>query len=120
MNTNFNKAVEILKKNKQEHIIQFLDNGENEKLINQVLNIDFNEIKELYKSTQIEKEIEIEGIQPIVALNPAKLSGDEIDRIRNLGEEIVKNSKFAVSTMAGRTGYKTTDTQNLREHISLN
>ena len=119
MNTNLNKAIEILKKNKQEHIIPFLDNGKNDKLVNQVLNINFEKIKDLYNSTKTEKYIEIENLQPIIALNPSKLSQDEINKLKQIGIDIVKNGKFAVSTMAGRTGYKTTDTQNLKEHLNL-
>ena len=104
MDLNLNKAIDILKKNNQEHIIPFLENGNNKKLVNQILNIDFDEIKKLYKITNTEREIEIEDIKPIVALNPCKLPKDEISKLENIGTDIIKNGKFAVVTMAGGQG----------------
>lgn len=103
MDTNLNKAIEILKKNNQEHIIPFLENGNNEKLINQILSINFEEIKELYKITNTEKDIELDELQPIVALNPSKFPEEEIEKLKENGASIVKEGKYAVCTMAGRT-----------------
>ena len=104
MDTNLNKAIEILKKNNQEHIIPFLENGNNEELINQVLRINFEEIKELYKITNTEKDIDLEKLQPIVALNPSKLDKKEVEELNKLGASIVEKGKYAVCTMAGGQG----------------
>lgn len=107
MNTKFDTAKEILEKNNQMHIIPFLENGKNEELIDQILKIDFEELKELYKKTKDSSNVKKDELSPIAALNPNKLSKDELADIEKIGEDIVRNNKFAVSTMAGRTRNKT-------------
>ena len=49
------KAKDILKEYNQEHIIKILDQLDTEKqneLVNQILNIDFHQIHELYENTK--------------------------------------------------------------------
>ena len=104
MNTKFEKALEILEKNNQKHVIPFLENGKNEELIDQILNIDFEELDELYEKTKNKIDIEQEDLSPISAVNPSKLDSDELDRLNEIGIDVVKNNKFAVATMAGGQG----------------
>ena len=104
MNEDLNKAIEILKKNNQEHVIPFLENGKNTLLINQILNINFEELERLYSITQSSSLKEIGDLKPILAVNPSKLSKDELKKIEKEGINIIKNSKFAVVTMAGGQG----------------
>lgn len=104
MNSNLNKAIDILKKNNQEHIIPFLEEGNNSALIEQVLNIDFKELNELYNKTKKEVDVQLDDIKPIIALNPSRLSQDKIQELKNVGMDIIKNSKYAVATMAGGQG----------------
>ncbi len=106
MNTNFEEAKKILEINNQTHIIPFLEDGKNDELIDQILKIDFEELKELYDKTKENNTVKKDDLSPITALNPNKLSKDELDEIEKNGEDIVRNNKFAVSTMAGRTRNK--------------
>ena len=119
----YNKAKEILKKYKQEHIIEFIDKsnqGIKDRLIDQVLNIDFEELKELYEKTFEDIYVDLEELHPIKAVNPDLLSKKELEELEKLGEDIIKQNKFAVATMARRTRNKTTDTQVLKEHLKSN
>jgi len=119
MNEKLNKAIKILEDNNQEHIIPFLNEGRNTELLNQVLTIDFDELKSLYNKTNEKTNVELNEIQPIQAINPKKLSNIQIKEIEQIGEDIIKQNKFAVTTMAGRTRNKTSDIQEQKEHIKL-
>ena len=102
-----NKAKEILKKYKQEHIIGLIDKSDVEtksKIINQVINIDFEELKELYDKTFEDLYVDLEELQPIAGVNPDRLTSDELEGYEKIGIDIIKNNKFAVATMAGGQG----------------
>ena len=104
MNKDLDIAIEILKKNNQEHIIPFLENGLNSELINEILNTNFDELKELYSKTSNKNTEKLDNLAPILAFNPNKLSEEEDLKTKNIGIEIIKNNKFAVVTMAGGQG----------------
>jgi len=102
-----NKAKEILKQYKQEHIIEVINKSNmiiKDKLINQVLNIDFEELKELYEKTFENIYVDLEELQPIAGVNPDKLTKKELDNYEKIGSDIIRNNKFAVATMAGGQG----------------
>ena len=102
-----NKAKEILNKYNQEHIIKLIEKSDVEtksKIINQVLDIDFEEIKELYNKTFEDLYVDLEELNPIAGINPDKLSEKELEQYKNVGIDIIKNNKFAVATMAGGQG----------------
>lgn len=101
------KAKDILKEYHQEHIIKVLDKLDEEKqneLVEQILNIDFHQIMELFDNTK--KKIEFKGnkIEPIQYLDKAKLSNNQKDKFEELGNEIIKSGQYAVVTMAGGQG----------------
>ena len=103
----YEKVKEILQKYNQNHVIQFLEtsNGQiRNNLIEQILKIDFEELKELYDKVFEEIYVDLEELQPIAGLNPNKLSKEQLKEIEKIGIEIVKNNKFAVATMAGGQG----------------
>lgn len=107
MEKNYNKAIEILKKYSQEHIIEYINNADTELkdiLIKQVLEIDFEELKELYEKTFEELYVDLEELHPISGVNPDKLSKKELEDYEKVGADIIKNNKFAVATMAGGQG----------------
>jgi len=107
---NYDKANEILKQYKQEHIIEFIDKSSSkvkDKLINQVLNIDFEELKGLYEKTFDDIYVDLEELEPIKAVNPKNIPTEEIDELKKIGKDIIRRNKFAVATMAGRTRNKT-------------
>jgi len=107
MESNYNKVKEILKTYKQEHIINFIDKSDVEtknKLINQVLNIDFEELKELYDKTFEDLYVDLEVLHPIAGVNPNRLTKEELESYEKTGTDIIKSNKFAVATMAGGQG----------------
>lgn len=102
-----NKAKEILKQNKQEHIIKFMDKLDLEdrnKLIDQVLNIDFDELKELYNETLRKPCVNLPDIKPIKPIKPNELAKEEKEKFEKIGDDVIKSNKFAVVTMAGGQG----------------
>lgn len=94
------EARKILKQYHQEYI-----NVENEEMAEQILNIDFEKMQELYELAINKKCVNnIENIEPVKAINPAKLKEDEINKYRKLGEDAIKAGKFAIAIMAGGQG----------------
>lgn len=94
------EARKLLKEYHQEHI-----NVENEEMAEQILNIDFEKMQELYELAINKKCVNnIENIEPVKAINPAKLKEDEINKYRKLGEDAIKAGKFAIAIMAGGQG----------------
>ncbi len=103
----YEQAKQILKKYNQEHVLNFyneLSQIEKEKLINQILNIDFEILKNLYKKTSI-KETKIDfDLKPMPYIDKFKLSEDEIKYYENIGIEAIKRGEYAAGTMAGGQG----------------
>lgn len=107
MDNNYIKAKEILKKYKQDHIIKFIDKADTEtkeKLIKQVLKINFEKLKELYDKTFEDLHVNLDELQPIIGVNPDRLAKKELEEYIKVGTEIIKSNKFAVATMAGGQG----------------
>ncbi len=106
MEDKLKKAKDILKKYNQEHLLQEynkLDDAKKEKLLSQILNIDFEQIKKLYENTKKEIKLNEEKIEPINYIEKQKLTKEEKKRFFNIGAGEIKKGNFAVVTMAGRT-----------------
>lgn len=104
---NYEKAIKLLEKYNQPRLIKILKNTNEEnknKLINQILNINFEQVEDLYNDTKKELEFDLGEIKPIKAINTNKVPKEKLDEYRNLGEKVVKNKQFAVATMAGGQG----------------
>lgn len=104
---NYEKAKSLLKKYNQQQIIAIADKMSEEKkemLAEQVLKIDFEELKELYNKTFEDLYVDLEELQPIAGINPNKISKEKLKEYEAVGEELIKNNKFAVATMAGGQG----------------
>jgi UDP-N-acetylglucosamine pyrophosphorylase len=106
-------AKEILKKYNQEHLLNFYDEISNEEknmLINQILNIDFEEIINLYNNSKINDNLSNIEISPLSHIEKDKLTENESNYYTKIGESVIKNHQVAVVTMAGgqgtRLGYK--------------
>lgn len=98
---------EILKKYHQEHLLNFyeeLSKEEQEKLLNQLLAIDFKTIKELYENTKDSIAVSNDKIEPIEYIDKEKLSEEEKEKYEEIGIEIITSGKYAVATMAGGQG----------------
>lgn len=105
------KAIKILKKYNQEHLLDFydeIDENQQKELINEILKLNFKEILNLYEnSKKDEKDFQI---TPINHIEKNKLLEELKQKYIKIGEEEIKNNRFAVVTMAGgqgtRLGYK--------------
>lgn len=94
------QAKKLLENYNQQHIIV-----DNEKLANQILDIDFEQLQELYDETKNKEDVlTIENIEPVKAINPKKLNKLDIEEYIKLGENTVKSGKFAIAIMAGGQG----------------
>ncbi len=101
---NYEKSKEIVKKYHQEHLLSFYDelNADEQKLLcNQICNIDFKQIFELYEHSKINEDIPVSSIDPLDYYIKDKLTKEQIDLYTQLGEASIKNHEFAVVTMAG-------------------
>lgn len=107
MEDKFNKAKKILEEYNQEHLLsqyEKLNNEKKEELLNQIINIDFEQINKLYKQTKEEVKIGNDKIEPIEYIEKEKLSSGEKERYLKIGAEEIKKGKLAVVTMAGGQG----------------
>ncbi len=107
MQEKFEEALNCLKKYGQEHILNYYDklsDEKKEKLLNQVLTIDFEQITELYNSTKNQVNFANDKIEPIEYIDKSALSSEELNKYNNLGEEAIRQGKYAVVTMAGGQG----------------
>ena len=101
------KAIEILKKFNKEHIIDWmnkLNDEEKSKLSNQILNLNIEQVVDLYNNLSKTFEIGDKKIEKISAIDIEKLSKGEFDDYKNAGIDIIKSGKYAVVTMAGGQG----------------
>ncbi len=107
MEKKYEKAIQILEKYNQEHVIKFIDSSSmetKEELINQILRINFEELNELYKKTFEDLYVDLEELKPIVGVNPSRITNERLESYKKIGTDIIKSNKFAVATMAGGQG----------------
>ncbi len=101
------EAIDLLKSYNQDHVVNLLeklDEVKKQELLEQIEKIDFDQIMELYHNTKKEIEIRENKIESIPYLDKAKLSEEQKAKFDKLGEEIIRNGKYAVVTMAGGQG----------------
>ncbi len=101
--------VEILKQNNQDHLLELfskIDEKTKTKIIEQLENIDFEQLKELYGESNRDNEKAIKGIiiEHIPFVDKYKLNEDEYKDLEEKGTDIIKQGKYAVVTMAGGQG----------------
>lgn len=107
MDNKIERVKDILKRNNQEQLLTFYEKmgiNDREKLLNQILEIDFEEIFRLYNNVNKKVEMSDAKIEPIKYIDKEKLNEDEKQKYRKIGEENIKNGKIAVVTMAGGQG----------------
>ena len=101
------EAIKKLNKYNQQEIINILNilmDEEKEKLYNQVIRLDFEQIDKLYNELSKKEKVGTDNIEPIIALNKDKLSSEELERYNLLGEHIIKNKQYSLVTMSGGQG----------------
>ena len=107
MEEKLNKVKEILKEHNQEHLLNSYDKLSVEKkeiLLNQILNINFDLIKNLYENANKKPEIMENEITPIEYVEKEKMTKEEKEKYQQIGEKIIKDNGLAVITMAGGQG----------------
>ena len=97
------KMEDILKQQNQEHLLSF-SNINKKSLEEEILDINFNQLNQLYKNIFEKKDISPIKIEPINYIEKEKLNVEEYEKYKLLGEKIIKENKYAVVTMAGGQG----------------
>ena len=98
---------EKLAKYGQEHLLNFYNELSEEKqnqLLDEILTIDFKQLQDLYESTKEKPDFTESKIEAIPHVTKSELSKEETEKYTKIGEEIIKQGKLAVVTMAGGQG----------------
>src|SRR5574344_274896 len=107
MDENYNKAVKILESNKEKNILKWLekaDKFQQEKIVNQVISYDFNKLHNLFEKTKSKPKFDQTNIENINYTDLSKLDEENFKKYKTIGEDIIKQGKYAVITMAGGQG----------------
>lgn len=107
MEDKLNTVRSILKKYNQEHLLQFyseLTESQRSDLLNQILNIDFEEILYLYEKSKIDVLDSTEEIEPISYIDKETLSYDKTSYFQRIGIEAISSGDVGVITLAGGQG----------------
>ena len=113
MDKELHTAMQILKKNNQEHLLSFWDEltiSEKEILLSQINTTDFEEINNLYVRSKMDDSISFDRISPIPFVEKEKLTKEDIEYYSQVGNHVINSGKLAIITLAGgqgtRLGYK--------------
>ena len=101
------EAKELLTKYGQSHILKSYERLNEEgkgKLLHQLDHIDFEEMKSLCKKTKETVAFDDVKIEPMASVIPENLSDTERKELQTIGEDLIKEGKLAVVTMAGGQG----------------
>ena len=104
MEEKFKKVKEILEKENQEQLLASYENLTETKrniLLEQILQIDFKQMKELYENIEKNNDQANKKIEAIPYVEKNKIVNEEYF---NKGVESIKNGRLAVVTMAGGQG----------------
>ena len=107
MEEKLKKVKELLKKYNQEHLLSAYDEFDDiqkESLLDQILDIDFEQMEKLYQKTQRPIEMGEVKVEPISYKDKYKMPEEEFEKYKKIGEEEIKNGKLAAVTMAGGQG----------------
>jgi len=105
MEEKYLSAKEKLIKSRQENLLNYLDkSAKKEELINQILKIDFEQIMNLYEQTKNKIDFSKNVIEPIDYIDKYNISSEKLEEYKKIGEDKIKNGKYAVVTMAGGQG----------------
>lgn len=99
----FEQTKKILKDQKQEQILEYPIKNK-EEFASEVLKINFEELNKLYDKAIKNEKVKNSKIEPIPYIEKDKLSEEEKEHYKKIGENIIKNNEYAVVTMAGGQG----------------
>ena len=100
---NFEQTKKILKYQKQEQILEYPIRNK-EEFANEVLKINFEQLNKLYDKAIKNEKVENSKIEPIPYIEKDKLSEEEKEHYKKIGENIIRNNEYAVVTMSGVQG----------------
>lgn len=100
---NFEQTKKILIYQKQEQILEYPIRNK-EEFANEVLKINFEQLNKLYDKAIKNEKVENSKIEPIPYIEKDKLSEEEKEHYKKIGENIIRNNEYAVVTMAGGQG----------------
>lgn len=107
MDEKYEEVRQILAKYNQEQLLIWYDKlieQKREELLDQVLKIDFEQVKTLYTETQHKKDFKDCEIEPLQYIDKQKMSKEEYENYETKGIDVIKKGNYAVVTMAGGQG----------------
>ena len=109
MNTllDYNETKKILEKYNQEHLLNFfeeLTKTEQEDLLKQISEIDFEQLNNLYTSLVKKEQKSNDKIDTIEYIDKMKISENKRQELEQKGADLIKQNKLAAVTMAGGQG----------------
>lgn len=106
METLYDKIKLVLEKYHQEHLLMYFDKLDiqgKEKLLNQISNVDFDLMENLYNNIGKFEESN-KRIEPIEYLYKYGIDTNDYEKYKKIGEKELRDGKLAVITMAGGQG----------------
>lgn len=108
MDEKLKQVEQTLAKYGQEQLLdeynRLTDKKEKQDFLDSVLTIDFNQVKTLYENSKEKPSFMDSKIEPIDYTDKLKLSKEEYEKYKAIGEKKIKEGKLAVVTMAGGQG----------------
>lgn len=103
----YEEALKKLKKYGQEHLLcryKYLDDEKKEKIINQIKNIDFDQVIDLFNITSKSVKDPSGEVTSIEYVDKSKLTPEQYKKYYDIGKKEIEAGKYAVVTMAGGQG----------------
>ena len=108
MDEKLKQVEQTLAKYGQEQLLdeynRLTDKKEKQDFLDSILTIDFNQVKILYENSKEKPSFMDSKIEPIDYTDKSKLSKEEYEKYKAIGEKKIKEGKLAVVTMAGGQG----------------
>ena len=107
MINSYDENLKKLEKYNQKHLLlkyKEMNQSEQLRLLDEINNIDFELMKNLYEDTKKQIDFSAGKIEPIEYKDKSKLNLKEKEEYTKIGEEEVQRGKLAVVTMAGGQG----------------
>ena len=108
MDEKLKQVEQTLAKYGQEQLLdeynRLTDKKEKQDFLDSILTIDFNQVKTLYANSKEKPSFMDSKIEPIDYTDKSKLSKEEYEKYKAIGEKKIKEGKLAVVTMAGGQG----------------
>lgn len=108
MDEKLKQVEQTLAKYGQEQLLdeynRLTDKKEKQDFLDSILTIDFNQVNTLYENSKEKPSFMDSKIEPIDYTDKSKLSKEEYEKYKAIGEKKIKEGKLAVVTMAGGQG----------------